>query len=130
MKNELNEIAELLSHARRRANAIAESTQNPSQTQLDKLAEGLNEADQRLDNLLREMDEPKAEPQEKREHEGLTDEQLQEYYANALTTRQLAGGHGKAFYNGRRVDAYLDEMNARGIKPDGREGSFNGEGSY
>lgn len=66
----------------------------------------------------------------KREHESLTDEELQEYHANALTTRQLAGGHGKAHYNGLRVDAYLAEMKARGQKPDGREGSFNGVGSY
>ena len=72
----------------------------------------------------------KEKKKEKREHESLTDEELQEYHANALATRQGAGGHGKAHYNDLRVKAYLAEMKARGQKPDGRVGSFNGIGCY
>jgi len=74
--------------------------------------------------------EKKEKKKAKREHESLTDEELQEYHANALATRRGAGGHGKAHYNGLRVIAFLAEMDARGQKPDGREGSFNGIGSY
>lgn len=89
--------------------------------------------------LLRDMkmkfacvkaDAKKEKKKEKREHESLTDEELQEYHANALATRQGAGGHGKAHYNDLRVKAYLAEMKARGQKPDGRVGSFNGIGCY
>jgi len=72
----------------------------------------------------------KKKKKEKREYEELSDEQVQAYYANCLTTRQGAGGHGKAHYNGLRVERLLEELNARGQKPDGREGVFNGEGSY
>ncbi len=75
-------------------------------------------------------DAKKEKKKVKREHESLSDDELQDYYANALATRRGAGGHGKAHYNGLRVDAYLAELNARGQKPDGREGSFNGIGSY
>ena len=128
MKNELNEIAELLTLARSRVNRIAYSPSNPTQSNLDKLAEQVNEASQRLDNLLRDSFAEEEKP--KRDHEGLSDEELQEYYANALATRRGAGGHGKAHYNGLRVDAYKAEMDARGQKPDGREGAFNGIGSY
>ena len=129
MKTELHDINALLASARSRANRIAESVSNPTQSNLDKLAEQLNEAGQRLENLLRDSfaETPACV---KREHDSLSDEELQDYYANALATRRGAGGHGKAHYNGLRVDAYLAEMNARGQKPDGREGSFNGIGSY
>lgn len=132
MKNELNEISELLGHARRRANAIAEDTKNPTQLSLDRLAEKLNEGVQRLDNLLREIEDAEivVTKKPKSEYAELSNDEVQDYYANCLTTRQLAGGHGKAHYNGLRVMALLQELESRGQKPDGREGSFNGKGSY
>lgn len=65
-----------------------------------------------------------------RKYENRTNEELQIEYANCLATRMGALGHGKAHYNGLRVIAIREEMTLRGIKPDGRKGTFNGEGSY
>ncbi len=65
-----------------------------------------------------------------RKYENRTNEELQIEYANCLATRMGALGHGKAHYNGLRVEAIREEMTLRGIKPDGRKGTFNGEGSY
>ena len=65
-----------------------------------------------------------------RKYENRTNEELQIEYANCLATRMGAGGHGKAHYNGLLVIAIREEMELRGIKPDGRKGQFNGEGSY
>ena len=72
---------------------------------------------------------PKTQMNE-RKYENRTNEELQIEYANCLATRMGAGGHGKAHYNGLRVIAIREEMELRGIKPDGRKGQFNGEGSY
>ena len=57
-------------------------------------------------------------------------EQLQEYYANCDTTRARANGHGKSEHNRRRVSLINKEMKVRGITPDGRQGAFNGKGSF
>jgi len=53
-QTELNAILALLRSVSDRANRVAESTQNPSQGTLDRLAEEANEARQRLDILLRD----------------------------------------------------------------------------
>lgn len=51
---ELNAILELLRSVSNRADRVAESTQNPSQGTLDRLAEEANEARQRLAILIRD----------------------------------------------------------------------------
>lgn len=53
LHQELNQIFELVRSASILANEIAESTQNPTQRSLDRVAEGLNEARQRLGMLTR-----------------------------------------------------------------------------
>lgn len=59
-----------------------------------------------------------------------TDEQLQAAYANCRTTGALCTGHGKAHWNGVWENYIEKEMKRRRIMPDGREGVFNGFGSY
>ena len=53
-QTELNAILELLRSVSSRADRIAESTQNPSQGTLDRLAEEANEARQRLSILIQD----------------------------------------------------------------------------
>lgn len=53
-QTELNAILQLLRSVSERATRIAESTQNPSQGTLDRLAEEANEARQRLGHLLQD----------------------------------------------------------------------------
>jgi hypothetical protein len=53
-QTELNAILDILRDASTRADRIAESTQNPAQHTLDRLAEQVNEARQRLRNLLQD----------------------------------------------------------------------------
>lgn len=53
-QTELNAILELLRSVSNRADRVAESTQNPSQGTLDRLAEEANEARQRLAILIQD----------------------------------------------------------------------------
>lgn len=53
-QTELHAILKLLDSVSRRAERVAESTQNPEQVTLDTLAEEANEARQRLGNLIRD----------------------------------------------------------------------------
>jgi len=53
LHQELNQIYELVRSVSILANDIAESTQNPTQRSLDRVAEGLNEARVRLDRIIR-----------------------------------------------------------------------------
>jgi hypothetical protein len=59
----------------------------------------------------------------------VTDEMLQEAYANARTTGAMALGHGKGDANKHLASRWLEMMNQRAIQPDGREGRFNGNGT-
>lgn len=61
----------------------------------------------------------------------MTEDELQTAHANAVKTRMCAGGHNKAQMNGALALDYRDKLLERfGVAPDGREGVFNGEGSY
>ena len=53
---------------------------------------------------------------------------LQTMYANAKTTCGCLG-HGKASANRRNAAMFYEELKRREIKPDGRDGYFNGPGS-
>ena len=53
LHQELNQIYELARSVSIRANNIAESTQNPSQATLDRLAKEAGEVRQRLDRIVR-----------------------------------------------------------------------------
>ena len=50
-------------------------------------------------------------------------------FANAKTTYQGAGGHGKAHHNEQAMNRFAAKLKELGVEPDGREGSFNGYGS-
>jgi len=67
---------------------------------------------------------------QKQDYKKLSDEQLQEHYANTNTTAMVCGGHGKSEHNRRRCAMALGEMKSRKIKPDERDGQFNGNGSF
>lgn len=60
----------------------------------------------------------------------LNDEELQEHYANCYATKAHAMGHNKTEWNRKRLSMILGEMKTRNIDPDGRQGQFNGNGSY
>jgi hypothetical protein len=60
---------------------------------------------------------------------GLPDDTLQAWAANAATTWLEAGGHHKAHRNEMLTMQYRAELKRRGLKPDGRNGSFNGDGA-
>lgn len=64
------------------------------------------------------------------DYKTLSDEKLQEHFANTDHTGAMCSGHGKAEWNNRRNAMIKEEMDARGIAPDGRKGIFNGEGAY
>lgn len=53
-QTELHAVLKLLESVSKRADRVAESTQNPEQGTLDRLAEEANEARQRLGNLIRD----------------------------------------------------------------------------
>lgn len=58
-----------------------------------------------------------------------SDDTLQEWYANARHTAAVVGGHHKAERNERLAAAWLGALNARGLRPDGRQGYQNGDGA-
>lgn len=61
--------------------------------------------------------------------EAATTDTLQEWYANARLTGGTCGGHKKGYRNERLAAAYRAELESRKVKPDGREGIFNGDGA-
>lgn len=67
---------------------------------------------------------------QRQDYTQLTNEQLQEHYANTGYTRAMCSGHSKTEWNDRRNKMARDEMKQRGIEPDGRKGTFNGTGAY
>ena len=58
-----------------------------------------------------------------------TDEELQEWCANASATYNGALGHGKADRNAEQSQRWANVLKERGIEFDRREGVFNGKGS-
>ena len=58
-----------------------------------------------------------------------SDDALQEWYANARHTAAVVGGHTKAERNERLAACWLGALNARGLRPDGRQGYQNGDGA-
>jgi hypothetical protein len=59
----------------------------------------------------------------------LSDEVLNQYYANAFHTGCCAGGHGKGQRNLNQAKLYFAEISRRGLDRPENEGIFNGEGS-
>jgi hypothetical protein len=57
------------------------------------------------------------------------DDTLQEWYANARKTCGECGGHKKAERNERLAADWLGALQSRGLRPDGRQGQFNGDGA-
>ena len=57
-----------------------------------------------------------------------TADTLQDWYANARKTCSC-GGHKKGYRNERLAAAWKGELERRGLRPDGREGQFNGDGA-
>ena len=53
---------------------------------------------------------------------------LQDWYANAKVTTSC-GGHKKSDRNEALAKSWLAELEARGLRPDGRAGCFNGDGA-
>ena len=58
-----------------------------------------------------------------------SDDTLQDWYANARTTGCTCGGHKKGERNEQLAAAWLTALTARGLRPDGRQGHFNGDGA-
>jgi hypothetical protein len=56
-------------------------------------------------------------------------ETLQDWYANARRTSAECLGHKKGDRNDRLAAAWLGELERRGLRPDGRDGQFNGDGA-
>ena len=87
------------------------------------------ECQSRRREMKRLLDEVQQQVWQDEKTRSLSDDEVQSRFANAQKTYRTCGGHYKASRNEALAKEWLAELSRRGLKPDGREGEFNGDGA-